>query len=278
MKIRKMLCAVVMLCASGASAQNTVWDCKDPVSNIKAAGLTLSFKPSSTSREAASGIEIYNCDVNATKGPAVPWSTKAFLSPQFFSTVDFPAMGGRGFSIAVSIGDGGRLTADDSTKEAVTGTVNGGSFEGGTIACDPKPIHVPYMLKFMPWNQFYTLDKGLSKGRILDSVEKTELRSNNVCFIGDINAAEQAISDGIKVKGIVGSDKIDYTFEVTDCAEGSGSYDGWQCTRWQAPKTITASVGNCDKSVPPAADTGDDTWDGPNGTKCHSYYDGWVCK
>jgi hypothetical protein len=121
----------------------------------------------------------------------------------------------------------------------------------GKITCDEKPVKVAYLLKDSYWGQFFTLDPNLSQGHLLNSINTSSLsvskNTSNPCFIGDIKAAEQAISNHLGIPGkIAGNDSIEYTFKTTPCVEHAGSIDqdDWVCTKW-GEAYPTASIHAC---------------------------------
>ena len=61
----------------------------------------------------------------------------------------------------------------------------------------------------------------------------------------DAQAANKDLSVALGVQGIVqNADKISFTFEVTECIRGQGSYDGFECLEYQT-HTITRDIDNC---------------------------------
>jgi ribosomal protein L27 len=53
-----------------------------------------------------------------------------------------------------------------------------------------------------------------------------------ICFKGNPNAAEAAVSAKVKVKGqVLGNDMIRFLWSDTTCVSGHGMYDGYECDK-----------------------------------------------
>ena len=261
MKTAKMfLCVGALLCAGSVVAKAVDWNADllpQLRADLDAAGTPATLQMTPMSMPAVPGdgpaIEVYNCDFTATrKGDSGnPWTKKTFLSTQFANKIDFAIDRNAGTDLTLRVEQGGQLSGSVNEQHnfVVRGSVSDGYFESayhtGKIACG-QPVKVPYLLKFTPWDQFFTLDKELAKGHILDSVELANIQYENLCFIGDVRAAEQAISGRVGVAGQIANPyKISYTFTVQECIDSVGNcVDNWQCLKWK-PHEITRYVRDC---------------------------------
>lgn len=196
----------------------------------------------------AHAMSIFNCDVAAESkyAPTEPvLIKKMFISPAFMNEQLFHETK---LNLTVDIGGSLLGSVNDQYRFILSGTPKEGMFESayhkGRIRC-AEAVEQPYMLQFKPWNQFFTLEPGLSVGHILNRIDTSLIRLNLVCFIGDIQAAEAAISKHLGIKGRISEGyKIDYTFTYTDCIRGHGSQDNWTCEE-QKTYEVTVPVVDC---------------------------------
>ena len=201
--------------------------------------LTLSFS--------AQALEVYNCDfaaVDKRSSAEIAWVKRTFLSADFSNQETFDK------------------TVLDLTLRSgkISGTVNGqpqfilegtpaeGRFESayhkGTVRCD-SAVRTEYLLKFIPWNQYYTLDKELSRGHIQNSADISQLYHRNICFIGNASAVAKAVSAQAAVKAKVVDDyRVDFTFQYTSCVRGHGGRDDFECDQYKT-ETLTKPLMNC---------------------------------
>lgn len=209
---------------------------------LTAALLVLSFNSFAT--------DVFNCEVTSTSKSlsTSAWTKKMFLSKEFSNRITFGKT-----ELVLSIDDKNNIRGlvNNQPNFILSGNVTSASFESaydkGTISCD-KSIEVSHLLKFRPWEQYFSLDKNLSKGHILRAISAGDLKHNLICFVGNIDDANEAISSALGLKGVVISE-FDIQFNWTDeeCISGHGGMDDWTCTQTQVKK-ITRTVSNCTES------------------------------
>ncbi len=202
----------------------------------------------------AHAIEIYNCDVTADPKIGDPYSftKKLFISKDFTNQTDFHKT-----DLKLTVRNG-KLDGfvNGQPNHILKGTPENGYFESayhvGSVSCS-KPVATAYMLQFKPWKQYYTLDENLSVGHILSSVNTASFYHNNICFIGDANAAAEAISSNASIKTkVLDRYQVQLTFDYTSCVRGTGSYDSFECDEYKT-ETVKKTILDCIN--------GDGTWD-----------------
>lgn len=192
-------------------------------------------------------LEVFNCEVTtSTKGAhSSPWTKKMFISKNFSNKITF---GRTELSLYVDENDNIRGLVNNQPNFILSGNVEKASFQSaydqGTINCENQ-IEVSSLLKFRPWDQYFSLDTTLSKGHIIKSISTQDLKYNTICFEGDISETNTLISNKLGLRGVQTSPyDIEYSFSDEECVSGYGGMDDWTCTQTQT-KTITRTVSNC---------------------------------
>lgn len=195
----------------------------------------------------AQALEVYNCDFTAVakSNQGISGSKKTYLMSQYSNKQSF---GKTALDIQVAQG---KLTGSVNGQPnfILGGTPDKGHFESayvkGTVSCS-APVQTDYMLMFKPWGQFYSLDKNLSQGHILDDASTNQLYHGNICFVGNSKAVAEAISAQAPVKAkVVDAYRVEFTFEYRFCTKPTGSNpDDYGCDEYQT-KTVTKPVMNC---------------------------------
>ena len=200
----------------------------------------------------ASALEVYNCDIQSQpKGSHSVAMKKTFLSSAFYNQIEFhEGLGGKTV-LEINVDSNGRLngSVNGQYNFILTGDASNGSFQSayhsGSIQCSPA-LQADYLLQFIPWKNYFSVDSELSVGHIRTSVQVSDLQYGNICFVGDAAAANKAIEQSAGVIGMVISPyQLDFTFAITECAKGHGSNpDDWSCEKTKK-SVITRSVKNC---------------------------------
>lgn len=199
-------------------------------------------------------LPIYNCDVTTVEknGWKEPWTKKLVLSPAFTNRVDFNRT-----TLDLYVAASGVILGEVNGQPnfMLSGDVQKAKFESayhtGTITCSPE-VDVPFVMKFIPWKQYFTVDPILSQGHIHHSVELSQVEYGLLCFVGDVNETNAAISQNFGVTGkIINPYRIDFTWEADDCIRWQGNNpDDFECLQYQRNKR-TKSVMDCNGEPDP---------------------------
>ncbi len=195
-------------------------------------------------------IDVFNCEVtsNSKSLKSDVWTKKMLLSRNFSNKITF---GKTELLLSVDEENNIRGLVNNQPNFIISGNTDSASFESaydqGSITCR-KSVEVSYLLKFRPWDHYFTLNSGLAKGHILNSVSTQDLKHNLICFTGDVIEANKAISSRVGVDGVVTSEfDIQFSFTDEECISGYGGMDDWTCAQTQV-KSITRTVSNCTES------------------------------
>lgn len=202
----------------------------------------------------AFALPVYNCELTATPKLGAwrePWTKKLLLSPAFTNRVDF---GQTVVELRVNAGAALGGAVNGQPNFLIGGDVWNGSFESafhaGVVTCKEE-IELPFVLKFKPWGQFYTLNPIVSEGHIQRDVSLGYIDNELICFIGDEKAALRSLSDALGVEGkLVNPYRIEFTWEAEDCIRGTGSYDEWSCEEYRRNRR-TKTVLDCNGEPDP---------------------------
>ncbi len=195
-------------------------------------------------------VDVFNCEVtsNSKSLKSGVWTKKMLLSKNFSNKITF---GKTELVLSVDQNNNIRGLVNNQPNFLISGNTDSATFESaydqGSITCR-KSVEVSYLLKFRPWDQYFTLNSRLTKGHILNSVSTQEIKHNLICFTGDTLEANKAISSSVGVEGVVTSEfNIEFRWTDEECISGYGGMDDWTCTQTQV-KTITRTVSNCTES------------------------------
>lgn len=195
-------------------------------------------------------LEVFNCEVSSSNKEAKSslWNKKMFISKNFSNKITF---GRTELSLSLDENLNIKGLVNNQPNFFLSGNVEEASFQSafhqGTINCG-KELEVSHLFKFRPWDQYFSLDSTLSKGHIIKSISTQDLKYNMICFEGDINEANNAISTNIGLRGIQTSPyDIEFSFSDEECVSGYGGMDDWTCTQTQT-KIITRTVSNCSEN------------------------------
>lgn len=194
-------------------------------------------------------LPVYNCDVTATAKTGSwrrPWTKKLLVSAAFTNEVDFHET-----KLSLRVNAGGALGGSVNGQPGfmLAGDVVQGNFESayhkGSITCSDE-VEVPFVLQFIPWRQYFTVDPILSQGHIHDALHLSSVDYGHVCFLGDAEALHGYVTLGFAVEGkVVNPYRVDFTWEAEDCVQWRGTNpDDTECLGWQRNKR-TKSVKSC---------------------------------
>ncbi len=194
-------------------------------------------------------LPVYNCDVTAiakTGSWREPWTKKLLVSAAFSNQVDFHET-----KLDLRVNAGGVLQGSVNGQPGfmLLGDVHQGRFESayhkGEIKCGAE-IDLPFVLQFIPWKQFFTVDPMISQGHIHTTFSLQQVDYGLLCFLGDVHEVHATMSQGFGVEGqIINPHRVDFTWDAEDCVEWRGSNpDDFECLRYQRNRR-TKSVKDC---------------------------------
>ncbi len=196
----------------------------------------------------ALALPVYNCDVTVEEKNSIwrkPWTKKLLLSPAFTNRVSFGQTVAE-FRVNAGAALGGAINGQPNF--IIRGDIWDGQFESafhkGTVNCGTE-LELAYVLQFLPWRRFFTLNSEVSEGHILRSIGLSEIEYEHLCYVGDEKKALAEISQIVGVQGkLLETGSLEFSWEAEDCLRGSGAYDDWTCHEYQRNRR-TRKIPDC---------------------------------
>ncbi len=194
-------------------------------------------------------IEVYQCNITLKKSVerrVAPWTKSIFLSPEFFNRVTFSKTNLDLTFSSTTLELNGLV--NEQPNHILSGKITDGYFKSaygeGVVQCQQK-LELSYLLQFLPWKQFFSLDKVINGKGIQNDIIPNSSGFSNYCFIGSILATKKAVDEALQTKGIVlNKDEINYTLQAIKCIRSTGEFDSFECLE-EAKYTFNANLKRC---------------------------------